>query len=62
MWTVGDEPLRFHGGVNRWTGLRSYMGVHPVIAAKGHVFVGDYSVEAPLSNRELFRRDRHTCL
>jgi hypothetical protein len=62
MWTVGDESLRVHGGVNRWTGLRSYMDVHPVIAAKGQVFIGDYSVAAPLTNRELFRRDRHTCL
>ena len=62
MWTIGEEPLRFHGGINRWTGLRSYMDVHPVIAAKGQVFVADYSVEAPLNNRELFRRDRHTCL
>ena len=62
MWTIGDKPLRFYGGLRRWTGLRSYMDVHPIIAAKGRVFPGDYGLVAPLTNPELFRRDRHTCL
>jgi len=62
LWAVGEETLRFHGGTSRLTGLRSYMDVHPVVAAKGVVHGGDYRTTPPLTNRELFRRDRHTCM
>ncbi|MCP3868105.1 MAG: HNH endonuclease [Gammaproteobacteria bacterium] len=62
IWTVGDEPMRFHGGINRCTGLRSYMDVHPVIAAGGQVFTDYQDLAMPLTNHELFSRDQHTCL
>lgn len=62
LWAVGEETLRFHGGTSRLTGMRSYMDVHPVVAARGVVHSGDYRTSPPLTNRELFRRDRHTCM
>ncbi|MCM8857958.1 MAG: HNH endonuclease [Candidatus Thiodiazotropha sp.] len=61
-WTVGDMPLRFYGGVNRLSGLRSYIDVHPVVAARGSVFAKSYTAKPPLTNRDLFRRDRHSCM
>ncbi len=61
-WTVGDTPLRFYGGVNRVSGLRSYVDVHPVIAARGSVYAKAYTAKPPLTNRDLFRRDGHTCM
>lgn len=62
LWSVGDETLRFHGGINRRTGLRSYLDVQPVVAAGGRMQSEDGRGTPPLSNRELFRRDGHTCL
>jgi len=58
LWAVGEETLRFHGGTSRLTGLSSYMDVYPVVAAKGVAHGGDYRTTPPLTNRELFRRDR----
>lgn len=62
LWTLGGEPLRFHGGLNRRTGLRSFVDVHPVIAVRGRMLTDAGTLQAPLTNRELFRRDGHTCL
>jgi len=61
-WTLGEEAMRIHGGINRITSLRSYMDIHPIIAAKGAVKNSKYGAIPPLTNRELFRRDRHTCM
>lgn len=60
LWDSGDETLRVYGGHNRLSGNRSFIDVRPVIAVKGRVSQS-YST-TPLSNRELFRRDRHMCL
>ncbi len=63
VWAVGDEKLRIYGGRNRFTGLQSYIDIQPVIAARGAVkgqYIGRET--PPLTNRELFRRDRHVCL
>ncbi|MCP3669361.1 MAG: HNH endonuclease [Gammaproteobacteria bacterium] len=62
VWTLGDTPLRIFGGVNRISGMRSYIDVHPVIAAKGSMYAKSYGATPPLTNRELFRRDGHTCM
>jgi 5-methylcytosine-specific restriction endonuclease McrA len=62
VWTVGDVPLRFHGGINRTSGTRSYVDVHPVVAARGSLFRKRYVATPPLTNRELFRRDGHVCM
>jgi len=61
-WTLGDEPLRVYGGINRVSQTRSYLDLHPIVAAKGVVGRGIYDTVPPLINRELFRRDRHTCM
>lgn len=61
-WTAGDTPLRFYGGVNRVSGMRSYIDVHPVVAARGSVFAKAYTAQTPLTNRDLFRRDGHACM
>ena len=61
-WTLGDVTLRFYGGYNRLSNQRSYIDVHPIVGAKGIVGRSVYGTVPPLTNRELFRRDRHTCL
>ena len=61
-WTLGEQTLRLRGGYNRTRGERSYLDIHPIVATKGKV--GKFSVRTRpnLSNRELFRRDGHTCM
>lgn len=59
-WTTGEPAVRVHGGTRRATGQRSFLDLHPVIAAKGVTKV--LRTTPPLTNHELFRRDRHTCL
>ncbi|MDH5178319.1 MAG: HNH endonuclease [Gammaproteobacteria bacterium] len=61
-WTLGEQTMRFYGGTNRLSNTRSYMDVHPIIAAKGIQGYSKYAVTPPLTNRELFRRDGHTCM
>jgi len=61
-WTLGDRTFTFHGGISRFTGERSSITAHSIIAIKGkaHAARGFQHVP-PLNNRELFRRDRHIC-
>lgn len=61
-WTLGDESLRYYGGINRVSNKRSYIDVHPIVAAKGVVTGTTYKTEPSLTNQELFRRDNHTCM
>lgn len=61
-WTLGDNPLRYYGGINRMRNTRSYMDIHPIVAAKGVMGKAGFVAVPPLTNRELFRRDRHTCM
>ena len=35
-WTLGDPCLDVHGGINRLSGERSIIHLHPIIAARGH--------------------------
>lgn len=62
VWALGDEPLRYYGGINRVRNTRSYMDVHPIVAVKGVINKAGFASVPPLTNRELFRRDRHTCM
>ena len=61
-WTLGDKTFTFHGGISRYTGERSSITAHSIVAIKGkaHAAKG-FNQVPPLNNRELFRRDRHTC-
>ncbi len=63
LWASGGNRLRIRGGMNRETGSTSYVDIDPIVAVRGRV---DYAAMrtsmSPLTNRELFRRDRHTCL
>ncbi|VAW91045.1 HNH endonuclease family protein [hydrothermal vent metagenome] len=61
-WTLGDSPVRYYGGMNRVRKLRSYVDVHSIVAAKGVIGRTQYKAIPSLTNRELFRRDRHTCM
>ena len=61
-WTLGDSPMRFYGGMNRLRNLRSYIDIHPIIAVHGDKGRGVIRSVPALTNRELFRRDNHTCM
>jgi len=61
-WSIGDEAFRILGGTSRLTGERSSMSSQSIIAIKGRALrPASFRQVPPLSNRELFRRDRHTC-
>lgn len=61
-WTLGDAAFTFYGGISRATGVRSSITAHSIIAIKGKaVAIKGFNQVPPLSNRELFRRDRHIC-
>lgn len=62
LWTLGNSRLRIHGGMSRLQGLRSYIDVHPVIAVNGQIDQRRFNRTPPLTNSELFRRDRFTCM
>lgn len=61
-WAAGEVSFVVRGGVNRMTGLRSQIVTNSIIAIRGKALAGK-SLRAvpPLSNRELFNRDRHVC-
>lgn len=61
-WSLGDNSLRCYGGINRVSNKRSYIDVHPIVAAKGAVTGFTFKTVPSLTNRELFRRDNHTCM
>ena len=61
-WVAGDHSFTFHGGMSRLTGERSFITVDSIIAIKGKALAGrSLHKIPPLSNRELFHRDRHVC-
>jgi 5-methylcytosine-specific restriction endonuclease McrA len=51
-----------HGGLSRRTGERSIIEINSIIAVKGEYKRKQLYTAPPLTNRELFRRDKHTCL
>ena len=61
-WDAGDECFTFVGGHSRITGQRSTITANSIIAIKGKALAGKSQHKVPpLSNRELFHRDRHVC-
>ena len=61
-WTLGERAFTFYGGHCRATGERSSITAHSIIAIKGRAMAGRaFNHIPPLSNRELFRRDRQMC-
>jgi hypothetical protein len=61
-WAIGAHSFVFHGGTNRTTGVRSAIETNSIIAIKGKALAGKSLHKIPpLSNRELFHRDRHVC-
>lgn len=61
-WDAGNTDFTFVGGVNRITGERSTLRTSSIIAIRGRALSGKSLLAVPpLSNRELFHRDRHIC-
>ncbi|MEY3202453.1 MAG: hypothetical protein RIR70_2003 [Pseudomonadota bacterium] len=60
-WSAGEHVFTFRGGLSRSLGCRSEMSTHSIIAIKGRAQTGGFAKVPPLSNRELFHRDRHLC-
>ena len=61
-WAIGEHSFVFRGGMNRLTGIRSEISTNSIIAIKGKALAGRSLYQTPpLSNRELFHRDRHVC-
>nr|WP_275672425.1 HNH endonuclease [Thermomonas alba] len=61
-WTLGDPCLELHGGINRDSGQRSVLQLHPIIAARGHVRPAAIAPTPALTNQALFARDQYLCL
>jgi hypothetical protein len=61
LWTYGDPILTLRGGMNRH-GLRSTLGIHPIVAVEGADASRFEEHTIALDNRALFARDKHTCL
>jgi len=58
----GEGDILFRGGDNRVTGKQSQIITAPIIAVKGESGTHKRAHKAPsLTNKELFRRDRHLC-
>lgn len=61
-WDAGDTCFTFIGGISRQTGLRSMITANSIIAIKGRALSSRTLRQIPpLSNRELFLRDRQIC-
>lgn len=61
-WTLGEPCLSVHGGINRRSGERSVLRLHPIIAARGHVRPAAIDPTPALTNQALFARDQQLCL
>lgn len=62
-WTAGENVFTFRGGVGRFSGKRSSVTVHSIIAVKRSKR-GQHPKRnvPPLDNHELFRRDGNLCM
>lgn len=61
-WSAGDHEFAIHGGMRRETGLRSVITANSIIAIRGKALSQRALHQVPpLSNRELFHRDRQIC-
>jgi hypothetical protein len=60
-WTLGDTVRTVWGGTSRFSGERSFIKLHSIIACAGDVHHHHHKKPA-LSNRILFRRDQNLCM
>lgn len=61
-WATGNDTFQFHGGLNGRSGVRSIVTVNSIIAIRNaRAYMQDH-VTPVLTNAQLFRRDRYTCL
>jgi len=61
-WDAGELCFTFHGGISGRTGRRSIITANSIIAIKGRAQSSRSLLQTPpLTNRELFHRDRQTC-
>lgn len=64
LWSLGEDALTFHGGIQRVTGKESVLSAPAILAIKGHEKVRSYISNndiLPLHRSYLFRRDRYMC-
>jgi len=62
-WTAGENSFELHGGISRIDGKQTLLSVNSIIAVKGENRLHHQKKSIPpLNNRELFRRDHHTCM
>lgn len=61
-WAAGEHEFTFFGGTRREDGSRSRLTTNSIIAIKGKALSSRALHQIPpLSNRELFHRDRQIC-
>ena len=61
-WSLGATAFTIYGGLSRFSGQRSELSAASIIAIKGKAMaIRSFNHVPPLSNRELFHRDRHLC-
>ncbi len=61
-WSAGDNEFMIQGGMRRDTGLRSVITANSITAIRGKALSQRALQQVPpLSNRELFHRDRQVC-
>lgn len=61
-WSLGATAFTIYGGISRISGHRSHLSSASIIAIKGKAMAfRAFNHVPPLSNRELFHRDRHLC-
>ena len=59
LWAFGEESFIMRGGINH-NGERSTIRLSPIIAVDGSCMT--HTINIPLMNRYLFRRDQHMCM
>lgn len=61
-WSAGINDFTVYGGINKTSQARSAITFNSIIAIKGTRKYYRENFTPYLTNRELFRRDRHICL
>lgn len=61
-WEAGESRIRVRGGRSRLSGRQSELLLSTIVAIAGRMPRGTLQRLPPLTNRALFRRDRHLCL
>ena len=62
-WTLNASDFTLHGGINAASNQQSRLTMETIIAVKGKITGRQIDImnKVPLTNRTLFRRDRHLC-